>query len=133
MTGFTQTAGTLGDEYYTNITKMKTNTLLAQDYTNQIPGDGSTVAGSYRNNHTPTYPSLKPVGANGLYMDGSVLWKGVKDMSAPDGSSGNGKLYHYNAYGIIFYRVSQKDFCYFPPTGIAANWQLYSAGTGLFW
>ena len=133
MSGFSLYGSDLGVKLkYTNLYKMKTDVLLAQDLANQIPGDGSSAAvASYKNNHTQTYPSLKPVGANGLYMDGSVLWKAVGEMKAPDGSSGNGNLYHKDSRGIIFY-IAGSSFNYFTPTG-TANWKAFSFGDGQFW
>ncbi|MEI6421021.1 MAG: type II secretion system protein [Lentisphaerota bacterium] len=98
---------------YTNLYKMRTDVLLAQDLATQIPTSNSAVTASYANNHTPTYPSLHPVGANGLYMDGSVLWKSVGEMWAPESSTGI--LFHKNTRGIDSYD-SATTFSWFTPT-----------------
>jgi prepilin-type N-terminal cleavage/methylation domain-containing protein len=138
MTGFSLYGNDLGVRLkYTNLYKMRTDVLLAQDLANEIPSDPGYSANtySYQNNHTPAYPSLRPVGANGLYMDGSVLWKAVGEMWAPDssgGSMGNGRLYHKNARGIKGYTPATPSFDYFTPTG-KLNRSPFSNGDGQFW
>ena len=110
---------------YSNLYKMKTNVLLAQD----LAMMATTVAETKRNNHCRTWPNARPNGANGLYMDGSVLWQGVMEMK-----SDYAYLYHRNAYLLKGYTPADTPsptFNYF--YNVANNRVLLNVGNGIFW
>ncbi len=120
---------------YTNLYRMKTDVLLAQDLATQ----GSTTAAynivdyAKKNNHSPSWPTFRPFGTNGLYMDGAVLWCGVRDMWAPAGAAGNGQIFPKDARGIYSYNSSATYFSYFAPNGVNGSSVLVSVGDGQFW
>ena len=110
---------------YSNLYKMKTNVLLAQD----LAMMATTVPETKLNNHCRTWPNARPDGANGLYMDGSVLWQGVMEMK-----SDYDYLYHRNAYLLKGYNPAatpSPTFDYF--YNGANNRVLLNVGNGIFW
>ncbi len=110
---------------YTNLYKMKTDVLLAQDLADR----GSTVADSKLNNHSLTYPSLRPAGANGLYMDGSVLWQGAGEMY-----KNSGYIYQGGSRGLLYYNSTNLTINYYtPPNGSQSTGKPLTDGSGMFW